>query len=327
MLLIPIEEVTMSNMKRAFTLVELLVVIAIIGVLVALLLPAVQAARESARRSQCTNNLKQLGLAVHNYADTFRGAFPVGEYSWGWGTWLVGMLPYIEQQSLYELYQGYGGINASGGIDTNFTYSASINQPVTRTTIKTYTCPTDNKVAPRGVITFHNYLANHGNTTYQRQATFGTTSNGQPNRFGGAPFVYVGTSTAVPQVVRTAEAADGLSNTLAFSETIKGQPGGQDLRGFAWWSSGAHFETNLTPNSNQPDVVEQQQYCVNQRPNPPCVGPTSANPQNVGARSRHPNGVQVAMCDGAVKFVSNNIFLDTWRAVSTINGGELTNDF
>src|SRR4026209_85045 len=95
---------------RGFTLVELLVVIAIIGVLVALLLPAVQAARESARRSQCSNNLKQIGIATHNYADTFRGAFPVGGYNYGWGTWLVGLLPYIEQQNLYELYQGYGGI-------------------------------------------------------------------------------------------------------------------------------------------------------------------------------------------------------------------------
>ncbi len=317
----------MSYVKRAFTLVELLVVIAIIGVLVALLLPAVQAAREASRRSQCSNNLKQVGLAMHNYADTYRGALLVGEYSWGWGTWLVGLLPYIEQQNLYEQYQGYGGINAAGGIDANLTYSATINQPVTRSQIKAYTCPTDNKVAPRGVITFHNYLANHGNTTYQRLATFGTMSNGQPNRFGGAPFIYVGNSTAAPQVIRLAEIVDGTSNTLAFSETIKGQPGGQDLRGFAWWSSGAHFETNLMPNSNQPDVVEQDPYCVNQRPNPPCVGPTTANPQNIGARSRHPGGVQVALCDGAVRFVSNNIFVDTWRAASTTNGGETANDF
>src|SRR5439155_11798217 len=101
------------------------------------------------------------------------------------------------QQNLYELYQGYGGINKDGGIDTNPTYGAAINQPVTRLTIKAYTCPSDNKVAPRGgVTTFHNYLANYGNTTYQRTATFGTTSNGQPNRFGGAPFIYVGTSVA-----------------------------------------------------------------------------------------------------------------------------------
>ena len=317
----------MATSKRAFTLVELLVVIAIIGVLVALLLPAVQSAREAARRMQCGNNLKQITLGVHNYADTYRGALPVGEYSWGWGTWLVGMLPYIEQKNLFDLYQGYGGINAAGGIDTNFAYSATINLPVTRSTLNTYTCPSDNKVRPRGVITFHNYLANHGNTTYGRQATFGTMSNGQPNRFGGAPFINVGNSNSIPQVIRLAEIVDGLSNTLAFSETIKGQPNGQDLRGFAWWSSGAHFETNLMPNSNQPDVVEQDQYCINQRPNPPCVGPTSANPQNIAARSRHPSGVQVSLCDGSVRFISNNIFLDNWRALSTTGGGETISDF
>jgi prepilin-type N-terminal cleavage/methylation domain-containing protein/prepilin-type processing-associated H-X9-DG protein len=319
-------EAVMTHGKRAFTLVELLVVIAIIGVLVALLLPAVQSAREASRRAQCSNNLRQLGLGMHNYADTYSGALPVGEYSWGWGTWLVGMLPYIEQKNLYDRYQGFGGINASGGIDTNFAYSATINVPVTSQTLKAYTCPSDNKVPPRGSITFHNYLANHGNTTYQRQATFGTMSNGQPNRFGGAPFIYVGNSTATPQVVRQAEITDGLSNTLAFSETVKGQTSGLDLRGFAWWSSGAHFETNLTPNSSQPDVVEQDPYCVNQKPNPPCVGPTSANPQNIGARSRHPTGVMVALCDGSVRFVSNNVFVDTWRAASTTGGGETNSD-
>src|SRR5437763_1269934 len=155
----------MSALKRAFTLVELLVVIAIIGVLVALLLPAVQAARESARRSQCTNNLKQISLAVHNYADIHGAVFPVGEYNYGWGTWLVGLLPYIEQKNLYDQYQGFGGIGISGGINLDLTYGANINQPVTKNQIKTYTCPSDMKVAPRGVVTFHNYVANHGNTS------------------------------------------------------------------------------------------------------------------------------------------------------------------
>src|SRR5262245_18340121 len=116
----------MQTAKRAFTLVELLVVIAIIGLLVALLLPAVQAARESARRSQCSNNLKHLRLGVHNYADANRGVFPDGDYSWGWGTWLVELLLYIEQQNLYDRYQGFGGIGAGGGIDTNLVYSVTV---------------------------------------------------------------------------------------------------------------------------------------------------------------------------------------------------------
>src|SRR6478736_3073948 len=95
----------MSEPKRGFTLVELLVVIAIIGVLVALLLPAVQAAREAARRSQCSNNLKQVILATTNYSDVYRGAFPVGEYNCCWGTWLVALLPYVEQKALFDQYQ------------------------------------------------------------------------------------------------------------------------------------------------------------------------------------------------------------------------------
>src|SRR5437016_1304424 len=107
------------NLKRAFTLVELLVVIAIIGVLVALLLPAVQMARESARRTQCSNNLKQLGVGMTQYADTFRGAFPVGSYACCWGTWQVAMLPYVEQKSLFDQYKGYGNL-----VDTNLTYGS-----------------------------------------------------------------------------------------------------------------------------------------------------------------------------------------------------------
>src|SRR5262245_8090959 len=105
----------MSSLKKAFTLVELLVVIAIIGVLVALLLPAVQSAREAARRSQCTNNLKQVALAMHNYGDVHGGTFPVGEYSCCWGTWLVGLLPYVEQKALFDQYKYFGAIDANGG--------------------------------------------------------------------------------------------------------------------------------------------------------------------------------------------------------------------
>src|SRR6478672_8323209 len=106
-----------NSLKRAFTLVELLVVIAIIGVLVALLLPAVQSAREAARRSQCSNNLKQLGLGVTQYADLNRGAFPVGSYACCSGTWLVAMLPFVEQKALYDKYQHYGQLGPSGELD------------------------------------------------------------------------------------------------------------------------------------------------------------------------------------------------------------------
>jgi prepilin-type N-terminal cleavage/methylation domain-containing protein len=124
---------------RAFTLVELLVVIAIIGILVSLLLPAIQAARESARRMQCGNNLKQLGLAMHNYADIYGSAFPQGRISklpwppavpagphYGWG---ISLLPHLEQNALYENF------------DQNANFYDPVNQPVVKTPFAVFQCP------------------------------------------------------------------------------------------------------------------------------------------------------------------------------------------
>jgi prepilin-type N-terminal cleavage/methylation domain-containing protein/prepilin-type processing-associated H-X9-DG protein len=313
-----------KNVKRAFTLVELLVVIAIIGVLVALLLPAVQSAREAARRSQCSNNLKQLGLGVTQYADVFKGAFPVGSYTCCDGTWQVALLPYVEQKALFDQYKGYGHIGPSGEIDTTLRYGTATNLPVTSQLIKVYTCPSDFKVPNFASVTYHNYVANHGNTTLSRKTPHGVTTNGQPNKYGKAPFVSVANTTSSPQVVRLSDISDGTSSTLAFSETVKGQFG--DLRGFGWWQGGSHFETYITPNSNQPDVTEQDPYCVNQRPNTPCTGPTTAAPEMIGARSRHPTGVNTVMCDGSVRFMSDNVNLDTWRFLSTAAGREPANN-
>src|SRR2546423_14909376 len=133
--------------RSGFTLVELLVVIAIIGVLVALLLPAVQTAREAARRSKCMNNLKQISLAVHNYENTHR-TFPIGAYDCCYGTWLLSLLPYVEQGSLYQQYNRPGameGFNGANGQDIR--YGTAVNLPVTRTQIPSYTCPSDTKSA------------------------------------------------------------------------------------------------------------------------------------------------------------------------------------
>jgi prepilin-type processing-associated H-X9-DG protein len=307
-----------------------LVVIAIIGVLVALLLPAVQAAREAARRSQCSNNLKQIALATHNYCDTYNGPFPVGEYNCCWGTWQVGLLPYVEQKNLYDQYKYFGALNATGGNPIATQYNATPNTLVTTQQIKPYTCPSDTKSAQAGFnngVTFHNYVANHGNTSMTRQATLGTATTGQPNQFNGAPFIYVASSAAPPQVVRMAEVTDGTSNTLAFSETVQGKGG--DYRGLGWWNGGAHFETFMAPNSKQPDVLASASNCfTNTKPNPPCVASSGSNQQNTAARSRHPSGVQAAFCDGSIRFITNNINLDTWRYISTTGGGEtMTGDF
>src|SRR5262245_19508336 len=155
----------MRSLRSAFTLVELLVVIAIIGVLVALLLPAVQTAREAARRSQCSNNLKQLSLAMLNYEDTFK-VLPggVGRYGCCWGTWQVRVLPYMEQKALADLY-----LNSDGNDATGVRYGAGQNVTmVTSKRIKSLTCPSDFPNAPIGTppITNHNYGVNFGNTNF-----------------------------------------------------------------------------------------------------------------------------------------------------------------
>ena len=110
---------------------------------------------------------------------------------------------------------------------------------------------------------------------------------------------------------------------MLVSEVMVGQ--GQDLRGFSWWGDAATFETFLTPNSSFPDVIFSPYYCINQSPNPPCTGATTALPDNYAARSRHSGGVNVAMGDGSVRFIKNSINVRTWRAMSTTRGNEVWN--
>jgi prepilin-type N-terminal cleavage/methylation domain-containing protein/prepilin-type processing-associated H-X9-DG protein len=331
----------MFGRKRAFTLVELLVVIAIIGVLVALLLPAVQAAREAARRSQCSNNLKQIGIACHNYHDTWL-ALPPGNYHAVFGTWMLHIQPYMENVPLHKLYFNSGGVQTlrTGGIR----YGSSQNLPVTRTQLKSFSCPSDSVTASPGIyngVTFHNYVANYGNTTRGRLSPVGFLSDGTtPNRFGGAPFIevlgvntggwanyysFINHDNTYKTHTKLAEVLDGTSNTLAVSETLQGKSG--DLRGFAWWGGGCHFETYLTPNTSQPDVLEAAGYCVQPITlNPPCRGRSSALEETIAARSRHPNGVMAGLCDGSVRFYSNNIALDTWRWLGSAAGGEVVSN-
>lgn len=309
-----------SRRRCGFTLVELLVVITIIGILIALLLPAVQAAREAARRMQCTNNLKQLALAVHNYHSAYN-SIPLGNYGCCYGTWLISLCPYIEQTTLASVYKGAGW----NGVGTRVAYGDSRNYPATQARIPTYTCPSD-VVTPviKTSIAFYNYVGNYGNTTEDR-STLGTSEN--PIKWGGAPFVGLTVTTAqllgsvtMPKFVKFVDVHDGLSNTVLFSETVQGKNG--DLRGFAWWHGGCHFETYVSPNSSQPDQMELSDYCV-AAANPPCSVASTSYAQIIAARSQHPNGVGAAMCDGSVAFISDNVNLDVWRALGTANGGEI----
>lgn len=321
----------MSARRHGFTLVELLVVIAIIGILIALLLPAVQAAREAARRSQCLNNLKQLGVAMHNYHDTHKWLPPgLGGNGCCWGTWQPIILPYLEQEALSDLYRNWGGDDSSGP-----RYSTSPNTTnVCVRRIPTLTCPSDIPNAPFSNLTNHNYAVNFGNTGYGQQATIGSGTTAV--RFAGAPFrrgIFLNSDPNVkvptpgghmvrPQRgVPFQDIIDGQSNTLMMAEVLQGQ--GTDLRGFTWWGDACNFTTYLAPNSPLPDRIYTLSYCNNQpKLNLPCDLANTTNPSMFASRSRHPGGVQVVLCDGSARFVRGAIAIGIWRSMSTSRGSE-----
>lgn len=309
--------------RHGFTLVELLVVIAIIGILIGLLLPAVQSAREAARRVQCANNLKQIGLAVHNYENSLR-SFPVGSFGCCWGSWMVAILPYIEMKPLYDQYNHNGKWDDPDG---SYRYSGSLNLPVTRMRIAAYTCPSDTPADETNWsgITSHNYGVNYGNTGFVNNLS-PIGPDGQKDTHGvkflGAPFTIADNVGGRVQAFKIASITDGTSKTLMVSELIQGHE--HDLRGFAWWGFGSGFMTYLSPNSNQPDVMQSSGYCNNEASrNPPCVGPHTASlPMTWASRSRHPGGVQAALCDASVQFFTEEIDMDIWRSLGTSQGGE-----
>lgn len=316
----------MMRKNRGFTLVELLVVIAIIGILVAMLLPAVQAAREAARRSSCSNNLKQIGLALHNHHDTFKSLPPaMGPHGCCWGTWPVLAFQFMEQRQVYDLYENWGGNDSTGP-----RYGAAPNSTnVTSKRFETLTCPSDTPNAPIGNLTNHNYAANLGNTGTSQQASLagsGVGGDQQTVTFLGAPFVAVKAANQPDKSKWTegnnlAAITDGTSNTLLVGEVLQGQ--GSDLRGFLWWGDASGFTSYLAPNSPLPDRIYSSSYCNNQpKMNLPCSVSTSTNPTMFASRSRHPGGVQVTLCDASTRFVAQNIDLQVWRAVSTSHGAE-----
>ena len=304
-----------TRTKKGFTLIELLVVIAIIAILIALLLPAVQQAREAARRTQCKNNLKQIGLAMHNYHDVNNG-FPVAQYSCCWGTWIVGIMPYIDQANLYNRYE----MNRKYGIPVdNARYGHAANLPVTRTRLTALTCPSDIPNAPISNITSHSYAVNFGNTGYAQQATLSGVT------FHDAPFVISGNNTPARNK-KIRDIVDGTSTTILVSEVVQGS--GTDLRGFSWWGDASQFSTFLPPNSPAPDRIYSATYCRNEPlQNRPCAVSTGANPTMFASRSMHEGGVQLTLCDGSGRFVSENIDLNVWRALSTSRGSEVIGEF
>jgi prepilin-type N-terminal cleavage/methylation domain-containing protein/prepilin-type processing-associated H-X9-DG protein len=333
-----------SPRRAGFTLIELLVVIAIIAILIGLLLPAVQKVREAAFRMKCQNNLKQISLANMNYESSHGTFLPgVGKNGCCWGTWMIPILPYVEQDGLFKMYINFGGLDYSGP-----RYGGGVNVQVTTTRLKTFTCPSD---APQlwGSETKHNYVLNAGNTTFYGVAlplgcatgTAGCTPflgapfnwYNDPNAVAGgydSTFPYTAPSAAYPNIdaglmgrpVTIAEITDGTSNTMMASEALQGR--GNDLRGFTWWGGAAGFTGYLAPNSSLPDVITGGICVPITVPNMPCTTTSTASfPRLMAARSMHTNGVNVAMCDGSVRFIPNSIDINVWRAMSSARGGEV----
>ncbi|WP_406693367.1 DUF1559 domain-containing protein [Singulisphaera sp. Ch08] len=309
----------MQPLRRAFTLIELLVVIAIIGVLVALLLPAVQSAREAARRMQCVNNLKQVGLAMHGYHDV-HNVLPPGARQCCYGTWYQFVLPHMEQGALYQSF------NMNSGA-LGLSYSHANNHTFMAIRLTVFTCPSDIPNSPTitaGVpMANHNYAANYGNTVYGQHLFQGV-------EFQGATFGNIQPDTARPLLgcIGFAQIVDGLSNTLLVSEIVQGQ--GNDLRGrIAGYADGGAFTAWNTPNARLPDIMPAG--TCNPAPgnalNPPCstqnATSTTNNPRYLASRSRHPGGVNSLLGDGSVRFNKNSVALQVWRSLSSTKGGEI----
>jgi prepilin-type N-terminal cleavage/methylation domain-containing protein/prepilin-type processing-associated H-X9-DG protein len=322
---------TIRKPPSAFTLVELLVVIAIIGTLVGLLLPAVQAAREAARRSTCTNNMKQWGLAMHSHHDANKylpygtnRVYPMGgEATWpvttggaadapAQRTFVVSLWPYLEQSELFAKWKP----------DQD---STSANNRVLAATRAThYYCPSDRpgvrQTGPSYFFCYGNYVPNYGPATLLnsggniRKAPFGRLSGGS---YG----------TEVPYKTKFSDITDGLATTLLMAEVVfQSSDSKLDARGnFLDMKWGPFFMAANPPNSG----IDQTTSCsATSDTDMPCQGIGTQNGgSSFSSRSRHRGGVNAVLCDGAVRFVDNAVDSETWKKLSTMNGAEQVGDY
>lgn len=301
-----------ARVRTGFTLVELLVVIAIIGILVALLLPAIQAAREAARRTQCLNQLKQWGLAMQLHHDT-KKRLPLGSRENPRQSWVMHLWPYIEETALDAENDPKKDFYVPPG-----TIGGTLNG-LTGRYVTLYYCPSD--IGQGADQTVGNYQRRRGNYV----VNWGNSKYGQnPEPLGIAPFSHIKGNRTMPRNTSLGDIADGTSNTLLISEVHRAWSAeDNDWRGDIHNDDGVcRFHTLLSPNTSAPDVIESGWFQRTGDPTMPAVA-GARNAQVAAARSRHPGGVNAALCDGSTRFVSDSIALDAWQALGSMNGSEV----
>jgi prepilin-type N-terminal cleavage/methylation domain-containing protein/prepilin-type processing-associated H-X9-DG protein len=306
--------------RSGFTLIELLVVIAIIAVLIALLLPAVQAAREAARRAQCVNNLKQIGLAMHNYVES-RGALPGADMVFNVTelSALTMVLPYLEQTNVYN------------SVNFDFNYQDSNNTTAMYTIVNGFICPSDMSDPLPALGGQTNYMANMGSNIIWQASIGGNASMPPPNGV-----FYANSATTFAAIT------DGLSNTTFYSERVLADGNNAIVSPIADVFFSPLFPTtpdqamqmclavNIYDLNNQfplfmgaPWLCGQHIFLHVTPPNSRSCGFFVALRAVMPPSSHHPGGVNVLFGDGSVKFIKDSVNLQAWRALGTRAGGEV----